>query len=122
MVDISLVEFAVYGFVAYTSILMLIISAIRDVPTAKALSIIRAIYLIPGVIAAGILAQAGPTIITSSVQNTIRSVNTTEVWTETIVSQYPLQNEIWAVFHVLIMLVLFIHIFTQLMILMTKHE
>ncbi len=122
MADISLIEFGVYGFIAYSSMLMLIISSIRDIPITKALSIIRAIYLFPGVVAAGILAQTGPNIITSNVQNTITSLNTTEVWTETIVSQYPLQNEVWSIFHIFIMLVLMVHVMTQVLMLMTKHE
>ena len=76
----------------------------------------------PGIIAAGILAQSGPNIITTSIANTIVAVNSSQVFTETITSETVLQNDVWTVFHVLIMLVLSVYVLTQIMILMTKHE
>ncbi len=120
MADISIIEFAVYGFVAYSSMLMLIISTIKEVPTTKALSISRSIYLIPGMIAAALLASVGPNIVTTTISNTITAVNTTEVFTEVITSQTTLQNEVWAIFHYMIFIVLFVYVITQILILFTK--
>lgn len=119
MADISLIELFVYGFVAYSSLLMLIISTIKEVPTTKALSISRAIYLIPGMIAAALLAQVGPNIITTSVSNTITALNTSEVFQEVITTEMELQNEVWAIFHYMIFIVLFIYIISQILILLT---
>ena len=101
---------------------MLIISTIKEVPITKALSIVRAIYLFPGVIAAGVLAQVGPNIIMPSVTNTILAVNTSEVFEETIDAQVVLQSEVWTTFHFMIMIIMVVYIITQFMILMTKHE
>lgn len=101
---------------------MLIISVIKEVPMTKALSIIRAIYLIPSIIAAGVLSQVGPNIITTSVSNTIRSVNTTEVWTEVITTQTTLQNEVWSLFHIMIFLVMMVYVLTQILLLATRKD
>jgi len=99
---------------------MLIISTIKEIPTTKAMSISRSIYLIPGMISAALLASVGPNIVTTSIQNTITAVNTTEVFTEVITTQYVLQNEVWAIFHYMIFIVLFVYVITQILILFTK--
>lgn len=122
MADISLIELGVYAFICYASMLMLIISTIKEVPMTKALSIVRAIYLIPGVIAAAILTQVGPNIIMPSVTNTILAVNTTEIFEETIDAQIVLQSEVWSLFHFMIMLVMVVYVITQFLLLLTSHE
>lgn len=122
MAEISIIEFAVYAFIAYSGMLMLIISVIKEVPVTKALSIVRAIYLFPSVFAAGILAQISPTIHLPSVTNTILAVNTTEVFEETIDASIVIQSDVWISFHVLLMLVMMIYIITQLLILLTRKE
>ena len=101
---------------------MLIISTIRDVPITKALSIVRAVYLIPGVIAAAVLQNVGPNIVMPEVANTIVAVNTTEVFVETINAQIVLQSEVWTLFHLMLMLIMMVFILTQFLILMTRHE
>ncbi len=108
-----------YGFVAYSSLLMLIISTIKEVPTTRALSVARAIYLIPGMISAALLAGVGPNIITSSITNTITALNTSEVFQEVITSETTLQNEIWAVFHYMIFIVLMFYVVMQILMLLT---
>jgi len=122
LAEISIIEFAVYAFIAYSGMLMLIISVIKEVPVTKALSIVRAIYLFPSVFAAGILAQISPTISLPSVTNTILAVNTTEVFEETIDASIVIQSDVWISFHILLMLVMMIYIITQLLILLTRKE
>jgi len=117
MADISIIEFGVYGFVCYSSVLMLIIATIKEIPTTKALSIARAIYLVPGMISAALLAQVGPNIVTTNITNTITALNTSEVFQEVITTEIELQNEVWAIFHYMLFLVLFIYIITQILIL-----
>lgn len=99
---------------------MLIISTIKEIPTTKALSISRVIYLIPSMIAAALLSQVGPNIITSSITNTITALNTSEVFQEVITSETTIQNEVWAIFHYMLFLVMFVYIVTQILILFTK--
>jgi len=124
MGDISIIEFGVYGFIAYASILMLIISTIKDVPDEKSHSIVRAIYLIPGILCAIILASSGVNIEVTDITttNTITAVNTTEVFTEAITSSslIELQNPVWVSFHFLLAAVLMVYVINQMLILLTK--
>ena len=120
MADISILEFIVYGFITYSSLLMLIISTIKEVPTEKSGSVYRSIWLIPGILCAFILASSGINIVTSNTTNTITSVNTTEVWTETISSSIVLQNPIWVTVHLLIFMVLIVYVVLQVLNLFTK--
>ncbi len=120
MGDISIIEFGVYGFVCYSSVLMLIIATIKEIPTTKALSIARAIYLVPGMISAALLAQVGPNIVTTNITNTITALNTSEVFQEINTTEIEIQNEVWAIFHYMLFLVLFIYIITQILILFSK--
>ena len=120
MADISILEWGVYGFITYSSLLMLIISTIKEVPTEKSGSVYRSIWLIPGILCAFILASSGINIVTSDTTNTITSVNTTEVWTETISSSIVLQNPIWVTVHLLIFMVLIVYVVIQILALFTK--
>jgi len=117
---LSILEFAVYGLIGYSSLLMLIISTIKEVPDTKAGSISRAIYLIPGAICCILLASGESVILASDTTNTIVSLNTTEVWTETISSSITLQNTIWTTVHILFFFVIVFYVFTQLIDLLTK--
>ena len=102
---------------------MLIISAIKtEIPTTKSLSIVRAIYLIPGAICALLLATSGVVVLSSDTTNTIVAVNTTEVWTESISNTVELQNPIWGAVHVMIFVVIMIHVVTQMINLFTKTD
>lgn len=111
---LSIIEFAVYGIIAYSSILMLIISTIREADLGKPLSIIRSIYMIPGIICASVLANAGTyiTLPTSTI------VNGNQTITET--SQVILVNSAWILVHYMIMAILIVYVISQLLILFTK--
>ena len=121
---ISIIEFGVYGFIAYSSMLMLIISTIHEVPSQKSHSIVRAIYLIPGIICAMILASSGINIIAADITtiNTILAVNTTEVFIENVTSSsvIELQNPIWVPFHFMLSAVMAIYVINQILILFIK--
>lgn len=126
MGDISLIEWGVYGFIAYSSLLMLIISTIKDVPTTKSLSIARSIYLIPGMICAGILSYSGininlPTTMTNS--TTISNV-TMERFTENVSQSQFIQlvDPAWMIVHVMIFLVLLFYVIMQMLVLLTKTD
>lgn len=124
MADYSIIEFGVYAFFAYSSMLMLIISTIKEVPMTKALSIARAIYLFPGILSAAILAFSGRDLLlqTEIITNVIKDLNTTETWTESIttVSEIELQNEVWITFHFFLFVVMSVYVITQMLILLTK--
>lgn len=126
LADISLIEWGVYGFIAYSSLLMLIISTVKDVPNKQALSIIRAIYLIPGMISAGVLASTGPNITMPNIttNSTTIAVNSSEVFTE-VVSQaqsFAISGNVWTLVHIMIFIVLFVYVVSQILVFMTKTE
>ncbi len=120
MADLSIIEFGVYGFFAYTSMLMLILSIVKEVPTEKNYAIVRGIYLIPGIISAFIIAASGETIILADITNTIIDLNTTSVWSETIFNVIQLQNPIWLTFHGMLGIVMIVYVILQMVTLFTK--
>lgn len=126
MSDISLAEFVVYGFVAYSSLLMLIISVVKEIPTTKSLAIARSIFLIPGMIASAVLASSGVNIQVANLatSNLIKSINTTQTWTETTtqINNIVIQSPTWQMFHMLIFLVLMVYVITQILNLFTKYD
>jgi len=120
MVDLSIIEFVVYGFFAYSSALMLILQVLKEAPSEKSHSIVRSIYLIPGIIASFVIASSGINIVSQNITNTILAVNTTEVFTETIATQIVLQNPVWVTFHYLIGIIMIVYVFLQVITLFTK--
>jgi succinate dehydrogenase/fumarate reductase cytochrome b subunit len=115
-------EFGVYGLITYSSILMLIISVIKEIPDTKSGAVSRAIFLLPGAICALILAFSGEVIVTSATTNTIVALNTTEAWTETIASTITLQNPIWVSVHFLFFIVIVVHMLNQVVNLITRKD
>ena len=129
LADISVIEFGVYGFIAYGSLLMLMISSIKDTPTTKSQSFTRAMYLIPGIICAALLAGSGELIfldtevITSSTESlTSADVIVTLQGTTTITNTIQLQDSIWILVHTMIFIILTFHVIMQSLMLLTKIE
>ncbi len=102
--------------------LVLITSINKTQPAGDKAAIIRSIYLIPGIICAAILASSGEDIGTVSVDNTIRNLNTTEVWTETVLQTVVLQNQAWIWVHFMIMFVLIAYVIQQVADLLIKYR
>ena len=130
MSELSIIEFVVYGLICYGSLMMLIISTIKAVPTTKSMAIPRAMYLIPGMVCAFLLAGAGvdidlntQTISESKVElhpltgNEVTVTNTT-----TITDKITLQDSIWIPVHYMIFVVLLLYVITQSLMILTKLE
>ena len=120
MADLSIVEFGVYGFFAYVSMLMLILSVVKPPQDEKSHAIVRGLYLIPGIIAAFVIAASGETIVLADMTNTIVDLNTTSVWTETIFQNVELQNPVWVTFHGMLGIVMLFYVILQMVTLFTK--
>ncbi len=105
---------------------MLIISVVKEIPTTKSLAIARSIFLMPGMVAAGILASSGVNIQVANVatSNLIRSINTTQTWSETTtqINNIVLQSPVWQMFHILIFLTLLVYVITQILTLFVKYD
>ncbi len=128
MADISIIEWGVYGFIAYSSLLMLIISVVKNMPDTKSQSILRSMWIIPGIICAGLLMMSGPDITLQS-----NGVEFLEVYNgtsgllltnTTIIQNTPdyitIQDPIWGSVHLMIFLVLILYVIIQFMTLLTK--
>lgn len=127
MVNISIAEFAVYGFIAYSSVLMLIISTIRETPTTKSFAISRVVYMLLGVIFAFVLAMSGPSITFPTVQTSISTIaiNSSEYFTETQVAAttLPLVNgPLWVWAHMLMGLLMLMFVIVNILDLLTKRN
>jgi hypothetical protein len=120
LADLSIIEFIVYGLIGYSSMLMLIVQTVKAVPSESSGSIVRSIYLIPGIIACLIIAGSGDTIITNEYTNTIIDLNATTVWTEDIESQVSLSNPIWVTFHYLLAMIMLLYVIIQILTLFLK--
>lgn len=127
--DISIIEFGVYGFIAYGSLLMLMISSIKDTPTTKSQSFTRAMYLIPGIICAGLLASSGELIIldTETTVSSTEALFSTDVVTtlassSTITNTIQLQDSVWILVHSMIFILLTLHVIMQSLMLLVKSE
>jgi hypothetical protein len=113
MADISIIEFAVYAFIAYSGMLMLIISTIREAPQTKSQSFTRAMYLIPSIVCAFLLAGMGETIgIMDMAHEEIHNQNNTvinihEHYTITLI------NPIWITVNFMIAIIMLFHFIMQ---------
>lgn len=118
-----MLEFGVYGFIAYSSMLMLIISTIKTIPIGGSLTIVRATYLIPGIICCLILASSGLTFTVSIINtnSTTIAANSSELFhenatqtTTTKIMNYPS----WAILHFILAVVMIIYVIQQVLILL----
>lgn len=126
MVDVSFLEAGIALFIELLSITMLIITVIRDPPTQRASSIVRAVYLIPGMICAGALIGMGPKFTglttithTNAVNGSMFTpINNATQFTDITVLNVPF----WWELHLMIFLVLLSYILIQILTLFTKSE
>ena len=112
MSDISIIEFAVYAFIAYSGMLMLIISTIREAPQTKSQSFTRAMYLIPSIVCAFLLAGMGETVGLYDMTHEEIHPNT-EVTTIHEHYQVNLVNPIWITFNFMIAIIMLFHFIMQ---------
>lgn len=131
--NISVIEFIVYGLIAYSSMVVLIISASRDVPMVKTKSgsLIKSMYMIPGIICCILLAGSGVaiTLNDSTVTTTDYTINGTtgdKLTNSTITTvssdQFTLQNPVWVSLHYLFALILIAYVFTQVLRMLTSKD
>ena len=110
-------------FIAYVSILMLIISTIRETPFTKSQSIARAIYLVPGIVCAMILAGSGvnitlETVSTVNLTNATASNSTIFIETADTTAAFVLLNPVWGAIHYMIGLVMVVYVVNQMLMLL----
>lgn len=95
---------------------MLIISVIKGLPeTSRINSLVTAVFLIPGLICAPVLATSGVNITIQTTHDTIKDLNSSRVWTDNATNAIQLINPIWVLVHMMIFFVLLIFIIRQLL-------
>ena len=117
---ISIIEFVVYGLIAYSSLLVLIISSIKENIASRVGSMVRVVWMVPGIVASALLADLGNSISFPVTSTTIINLNTTEVTEETITPTLTLIDPIWYSFHFLIMVTLSLFVIFQVFYLITQ--
>lgn len=126
MAEVSIIEFLVYALIGYTGVILLVASAFRDVPTTKSGSVIRAIWVLPCIFAVYMLGSAGADIwLEDTVTvNTIKNLNSTETFTETIQknSKITLYQPVWVTLHLLFFIMLIIYFIWNMLQLLVKRE
>lgn|SRR6185312_8124997 len=120
MVEISIIEFGVYGLITYSSFIMLLTSITKEIPTEKAYAVMRCVFLMPGLICAGILALTGVNIQTNtdSTNSIIKNLNDTSTWQTTLTNttNIVLQDPTWQTVHYMIFAVFLVYIIMQIMV------
>ena len=131
MPDVSYIEFGVFAFVAYSSLLMLIISIIKEIPMSKSLSITRSIYILMGVICMFILSGQGlafngpteTTITNSTLFNNTGALVSTTITNSTTTEVIKMVNyPVWVWSHYMFALIMAFFFLLQVATLMTKTD
>lgn len=125
---ISIIEFAIYGLIAYGSLLVLIVSVIKPTAQESSGSIARVIWFVPGIVAAGLLQTMGNTVnlITRGVEfHEVYNGTTGLLITNTTINQaspdhFLLIDPVWTTFNFLVFISLVIFTIIQSFQLLTK--
>ena len=130
LLNISLIEFLVYGIVAYSGLIALIFSTQREVPMkTKRMTLIRSMYMIPSIICFIILAGSGVFIyydegqtINTLVYNGTNGLLMTNSTETTTPLQIELQNPVWVTLHYMFALILIAYLFSQILMMLTSKD
>ena len=125
MADISIIEFAVYALICYTGIIMLIISSFKETPMTVSQSAVRVIWLIPSMLCAFVLANAGVDIYLSTetmADQVLDSNNAIITLTDITTDKITLINPIWVTMHFLFFIVLLLYVVINILTLFMKRD
>lgn len=138
--NISIIEFLVFGIIAYFSLIVLIASASRETPMIKTKSgtLIKSMYMIPGIVCCIILAGSGVTIyldgsstltVSNSTFHVLDSLNNVVTLNSTVSESavkspayFTLQNPIWITLHYLFAVIMIVYVLTQVLKMLTSPD
>ena len=121
----SILEFGVYALICYTGIIMLIISSFKETPTTVSQSAVRVIWLIPSMLCAFVLANAGVDIYLSTetlADQVLDSNNAIITLTDVTTDKITLLNPIWVTIHFLFFIVLLLYVVINILTLFMKRD
>ncbi len=121
----SILEFGVYALVCYVGIIMLIISSFKETPMTVSQSAVRVIWLIPSMLCAFVLANAGVDIYLSTetlADQVLDSNNAIITLTDVTTDKITLLNPIWVTMHFLFFIVLLLYVVINILTLFLKRD
>lgn len=120
MSDISILEFGVYGFLTYTGMLMLIISAVKGLPEDRSRinTLAQAVFLLPSLICAPVLATSGVNVQIQHTNDIIKDLNSTTTWSDISTNEIIIQNPIWLTVHMMMFFTILMYIIRQILLLL----
>ena len=129
--ELSSIELLVYGIVAYSSLLMLIISIIqKGEMISSSQSLLKSVYIAPGIVCMFILAFASPTVVLDSSlvttnntsvyevldnTNLVVTLNSTVSETVTTENSVDLLNSVWGTVHIMFAMIMVIFVITKIL-------
>lgn len=129
--NLSIIEFLVYGGIAYFSLAMLIISIIQKPELATgSQSLIKSVYILPGIVCMFVIAFASPVITISdntvtttadSIYEVLDNTNAVTVLNSTVaetVNTYTtntLLNSVWGIMHVMFAMIMVVFVITKIL-------
>lgn len=131
MTDISVIEWVVFGIVAYGTVVMALINLVKEVPNTRDLALSRVFYTIPGMILNGVLANSGihinfltttATHVTNMFNVTSNKLITNSTTTDLISNQVTLVSPVWIMVHVMFFMMLLWVVVSQVMFIMKHPE
>lgn len=122
MAELSILEFLVYGIICYTGMILLMIGIIKETPTTKSQSLIRAMFLIPPMVCAAILAGAAQTITTETISyQDLHPLNGTAM-TLTETHTVKLLDPVWVLVHYMFFIIMLVTIITNMLMALTRKD
>lgn len=121
----SILEFGVYALICYAGIVMLIISSFKETPMTVSQSAVRVIWLIPSMLCAFVLANAGVDIYLSTetlADQVLDSNNAIITLTDVTTDKITLLNPIWVTMHFLFFIVLLLYVVINILTLFLKRD
>lgn len=131
MADYSIIEFIVYGGIAYLGVALLMVSVLLNPPTSRSLAGARSVFLSPSIICMGLLIFASGNITmeykdtTQTTLNYDEALNTLVSNSTTTISEtdkFILVDPVWTYVHMGFFMILIVYIFIQILQILLKPE
>jgi len=128
MADYSIIEFIVYGGIAYLGVALLMVSVLMNPPTSRSLAGARSVFLSPSIICMGLLIFASGNITMNYIDETTigyNATNTNQVITNsttTSTDKFILVDPVWTYVHIGFFMILIVYVFIQILQILLKPE
>ena len=131
MSDVSILEYLPFAVVAYSAVIILLISIIKDIPMSRSMSIARSIYILLGMLCAFAISGMGINItgtteiniVNATTFNETNDLIFTEITNSTTTTKIVMLNfPLWVIVHRAFGLVMAFFFILQILTLLTKKD